>query len=626
MIQLKKDNSFLMWALIFIAIIVILSAVYYAAVYFGEDTNKEDEEPIEEVTVDERVSPLVNQGLTVEINRIRHRGLLDKILRNGRSWRDTPTYYYIATLDGLEYISKDISAAGGASAELMFTEWDSIFNDNRVQKDIDEEQKTATVSIAIMERESTGLIGLGSKDTEKEKIEVTYDFRTGHWTGDDYLMDDDGYGHYVGDDFEFWFHIYQPDFDADQIPYWAEVNVLGSDPRLDDRVRDPDGDGVPTAWEWHWGYDPYTWEDHEHLDPDVDGIQNIEEYQMEKYFADPYSQDIYIEVDGMVKGGLFDIVHEFYDESGQIMIERFTQHGINLYIDNGWPDGPINGGGELLPHYETIDQDSGVMLQFYKHNFADDRKGIFRYMIVGHNAGFCIPSTFNRYDTIVIDSSPYRLIKRTAFTPRTQRIVLASAALHELGHSLGVAPWTFQGCDNLTFAQGQRQEFASTWGDYYSVMNYYHIWDKKLADYSLGTNGGPYDQNDYENFYLPTFYIDVNAIEDTELELPGTNRLVYDVPEPVGKGWRYDENLTMNHSAMLQSLSYVENMDCDYRVYVKNETINESSSDSVVRIYAKPDSGTSYSEWSLISIGMVDEDQDISLYYQQERIDTMMMS
>jgi hypothetical protein len=70
----------------------------------------------------------------------------------------------------------------------------------------------------------------------------------------------------------------------------------------------------------------------------------------------------------------------------------------------------------------------------------------------------------------------------------------------------------------------------------------------------------------------------------------------------------------------------VENTDCDYRIYVCNETINESSTSSVVRIYAKPDVGTTYSEWSLISMGVVDEDQEVSIYSQEERIDEMMMS
>jgi len=317
--------------------------------------------------------------------------------------------------------------------------------------------------------------------------------------------------------------VIRPAFEGLTRVEWLQLP--GGVTRHEEDFRDPDGDGVPTSWEYRWGYDPFSWDDHEHLDPDVDGIQNVEEYRMEKYFADPFAQDIYIEVDGMEKGGLFDIVHEFYVESGQIVMERFRQHGINVYIDDGWPDGPLNRGGEVLPYYSSLDQDSGVMLQFYKHHFDDGRKGVFRYMIVGSKGGFCIPSTFNRYDTIVINSAPVALLKRQAFTPRAARITLAAAALHELGHSLGVAPWTIEGCDNISFAQGERQKYVDTWGDYYSVMNYYHVWDKGLVDYSTGENGPPYDQNDYESFYLPTFYIDVNAIEDPELELPGKDRI-----------------------------------------------------------------------------------------------------
>jgi hypothetical protein len=88
--------------------------------------------------------------------------------------------------------------------------------------------------------------------------------------------------------------------------YWTEVNILHVSPYEDNSRLDPDGDGiptvwewkrgynpfkwddhnnldpdedgVPTAWEWRWGYDPLTWDDHKHLDPDIDGIENIEEY------------------------------------------------------------------------------------------------------------------------------------------------------------------------------------------------------------------------------------------------------------------------------------------------------------------------------------------------------------
>ena len=247
-------------------------------------------------------------------------------------------------------------------------------------------------------------MGLRKTEVEQEKITVKYNFRTGHWTGDDYLKDKDGYGHYVGETFEVWFNIYQSDFDHDGIPYWMEVNVYGTDPQRDDSLKDPDNDGIPTSWEWKWGYDPLVYDDHEILDPDVDGIENIEEYQMEKFLSDPFQPDIYIETDGMQKKGFFDLEHVFWEESQQMIMERFCQQGITVYIDDGWTDGPSNGGGEMLPFIDYIDDVmGGQVLAFYKHNFADERKGIFRYFIVANEySGWCIPSEYNYYDTILV--------------------------------------------------------------------------------------------------------------------------------------------------------------------------------------------------------------------------------
>ena len=625
MLKLQEDNKFMIGAAIFVALLIILSGVYYALAYFGGEEATPEEPEEEEVTVDDRISPLTNQGLIVQFDRFRHRGLLDRILRIGTSWKSPPNFYYVATVDGLEYSSKDVAAAGGASSEIFYNTWDTMFQENRIQKDIDEEQETSKVTIKIMERENAGLLGFRSQDTVKEEIHLTYDYRTGRWTGDDSFSDDDGYGHYVGDTFELWFKVYQTDYDGDYIPYWTEVNVLNTNPRQDDSMLDPDGDGITTDWEWFWGYDPHSWDNHLNLDPDLDGIQNIEEFKMAKYFADPYAQDIYMETDGMKKGGLFDITHKFYDESGQIMIERFAEHGINLYIDNGWPGGPINGGGELLTHYDTMSQESGNMLQFYKNNFADDRKGIFRYTIVGHNAGFCIPSTLNRYDTIVVDSSPYRLIKRAAFTPRTQRIVLAAATLHELGHSLGVAPWTIEGCDNLSFVNGRqaKQEYDETWGDYYSVMNYYHIWDKKLADYSTGENGEPYDQNDYAHFYLPTFNVDSNAMEDPLIEPPGKDRIIDEGVQPIGDTWKIEENLTSEYRSYFKNKCYPENVEVDLRLYVPSNFSENDMNGTKVKVYAKPLVEPTFSLYSLIAEATLDSEGNIKEYDQQAIIDEL---
>ncbi|MCD6572393.1 MAG: hypothetical protein J7K62_03885 [Thermoplasmata archaeon] len=566
---------------------------------------------------DNRISPLENQGLVLEVKRIRHRGLLDLMFKPGTAWKKKPMFYFISEMDGLKYVSKDIESAGGAKAETLFNTWDAIFQESKIMKDVPEEQETSDVTLTIMEREKTGLLGFKTEDVEREKIHLVYDYRTGRWTGDDYFDDCDGYGHYVGDNFEIWFDLYQIDYDMDGIPYWVEVNILHTNPKVDDSKLDPDNDGVPTAWEWRWGYDPLVWDDHKNLDPDIDGIENIEEYKMAKWFADPFRPDIYIEVDGMQKGGLFDIQHVFWKESQQMLIERFCQHGINVYIDDGWPGDPTNGGGELLPYYDTLSQDSGMMLQFYNNHFPDERKGIFRYLVVAHNSGFCHPSKFNRYDTLTIDSSPYKLyLRRAAFTPRTQRIVLASAAMHELGHSMGIAPWTIEGCDNISFARGEnakerreaKERYLETWGNYRSVMNYYYIFDKKLVDYSDGSSGSPYDQNDWLELYLPTFQIEANVIEEPFFEPPGKDKIVNETVSFSVNGWVYDENLTQQYLKKISGWSPIEPVKCKFRVYRRVEN-GTTPGDRDIRIYAQPIYKTTIvppSEWTLIKEGYVD--------------------
>jgi len=633
MIEIKKNNQNLILIAI-LSIIVILALVFITMSFLG------DEEPIPEIKVSEKIpttplltktyeelkrdgwidqinltddsiSPLVSQGLILQMNRIRHRGLLEEILKKGLSWRQPPMFYYIATIDGKEYISKDIHGPPVASSEYLFNSWDTIMEEVRIQKDITQEQETSSITIQIVERMESGLLGLRTQEVVQEEFHLTYCYRTGLWTGDNYFDHPDGYGRYRGETFEVQFRVYQTDFDQDGIPYWTEANILGTDPRVDDSYLDPDADGVPTAWEWKWGYDPFAWDDHSTLDPDIDGITNVQEYKMSKYYADPFSQDIYLEVDNMEGKNRLFWDNILFEESAQIIIERYAQHGINFYIDDGWPGTPVNAGGELLPFVETVDQDTGLMLQFYNHHFPDERKGIFRYMIVGHNGGFAIPSTYGKYDTIVIDSSPYKVyLKRMAFTPRTQRVVLAAAALHEIGHTLGITPWTIEGCDNFSFSNGRdaKQAYIDTWGNYESVMNYFHIWDKTLVDYSDGSNGAPYDQNDWEYFYLPFFKIESNVIEDPFLELPGFDRMVdLDVkPGSDNKSkWMYQENLTTILLSTWNSLVHTENVLYDVLVYACTDDLDSVKN---VRVYAKPDVDPTYALWSLVAEGSYDKE------------------
>jgi len=596
--------------LIIICLITSSTIIYFninkKEINTNENNNKKTEGENTKIVTDDRISPLTNQGLTLEINRIRHKGLLNEIIKTGISWRNKPSFYVITEIDGLKHSSHEETSS-------IYNTWDTITHDFRSIRDAEEEQKTSDVIIKIIEIKKKGLLGLRSEDIEKEKIHVTYDYRTGRWTDDDYFKDKDGYGHYIGKTFEIWFNIYQTDFDHDGIPYWTEVNILHTDPRFDDSKNDPDNDGIPTSWEWKWGYNPRIWDDHVSLDPDIDGLENTEEYMMAKWFADPFTQDIYIEVDGMKKGGIFDWKHVLSKEAQQIIIERFCQHGINVYIDDGWPSDPVNGGGEILPYVKTITWDSGEFQQYYSHHFPDKRKGVFRYLLICHSGGlssaYAGNTMFNRFDTIVIGNDLKTIyIYQRAFLPRTQHLLMASSALHELGHTLSIAPYTIEGCDNLSIFKNSMR-YIKEWGNYKSVMNYLYIYDKKLVDYSEGGRGEN-DQNDWLNFYLPFFQIECNIICEPGIMPPATEKVVDENLTIALDGWKYSKELTEKYVSKISGWSPISPINCNWNVYVRTDE-DTYQSDRNIRVYARPI--VPISEWSLISEGYLEDNGEIIL-------------
>ena len=630
----KKVKIFTAFIVLIIAIISILGIFSYL-VFFEEEKNID--KTVEAKIIDDRISPYANQGLTVEIQRIRNRGLLEKILNFGLSWRKIPTFYWVCIVDGKEHNLANIEAAGGVTGTGAFTDWDTFGKESKANFFIEEEQESSEITITIIEVVKSGLFGRRTSNVEKEKINLIFDYRTGHWTGDDYLRDDDGYGHYLGDEYEIWFNLqHGSDYDHDGIPFWAEVNILGTDPSFSDLNSDPDNDGIPTSWEWKWGYDPNIWDDHLNLDPDIDGIENIEEYMMEKWFADPYQTDIYIEIDGMEKGKLRDWDHISFEETHQMLIERFSQHGINVYIDYGWPDGPINGGGELLDFIDVIDDTVGHHHnKFYVRNFADERKGIFRYVTVVNNAGFIVAGDYNAFDHILIDTSKRKtFVNRRAFTPRYQRVVLAKGILHEFGHSLGLMPYSFYGVDILPDQESRwpslpEDVFQQYLEDYYSIMNYNYIFsEKKLFDYSDGSNDPVYDQNDWEYLYPPTFQFDAIAYEEA---VPTIDKTFEDI-EPVFKDpkvilddWVFDENISKKYIDEFKELNFAYNTKCDYKIFIEN--ITDSQDNKAIRIYAKPKIEPTYTRWSLIAEGNIDIDESNIKIYSYEKVyaDTMKM-
>ncbi len=652
---MQKINLKNKYMIIAVAIVVILisSAVTYSLItLINEEEKTKETQPTTPITqmltktyqelkvegllnqteiVDDRISPLAPQAIFFEVNRIRHRGLTDLIMNKGTDWKQQPQYYYTLKIDDFTHNSKDVHAPTGYE-EILFQGWDTMFQETRRVQSPEEGQETSDITLTIIERKNTGLLGRKTEDIEMENIHLTYCYRTGRWTGDNYFGHEDGYGHYVGDKFEVWFDIGQTCYANDGIPYWTKVNILGLDPLIDYSDKDLDNDGIPVEWEWKWGYNPFEYDDHEYLDPDIDGLYNTQEYKLRKYFADPLKPDMYVEVDGMKKGGIFDWDHKIDEETIQIITEKYTEHGMNVYMDNGWPGTPANAGGEMLDHVITIDQDSGMQNRFYRHHFPDERKGLFRYLIICDGGGHSYPSDLNRMDTQIVGTNlKLVLTSRMAFTPRQQILSTTSLVMHELGHSQGLSLWTFEGVDNYTIYPEKagilnsiktRKAYAEKWGTYESSMNYLYAGDSEIVGYSDGSNGAPYDQDDWSRLYIPYFKLEADAIEDPTLyfndqfeELPGMEVMQraqklpmdLDIPPLSAEDMRYDEELTTKYEEDLSEIVQLRNAPYDIRVYVDNT----SSTNHFVRVYAKPDLGeTHYSEWSLIAEGTL-KDSDL---------------
>lgn len=617
--------------------ILIVSTVFILYLETTKKSEKTSAEEAKEVLIDNRISPLENQGLFLEISRIRHRGLLEELIKPlSTSWRNKPKFYAEASSEGVVYSTKDI-VMPGATSEIYFETWDTFFMEYNFQFNPDEEQETSPIEITIYENIKSGTLGLRNQDVEKEKINLIYNYRTGRWTGDDNFMDEDGYGHYMGETFELWFRMYQVDYDKDSIPYWAEVNVLGTDPTIDDSKLDPDNDGIPTDWEWYWGYDPFAWDDHKNLDPDIDGIENIEEYQIRRWFADPYHQDIYAEVDNMEGRVLFEDRHIMWEESIQAVIERFSQHNINLYIDQGWPDTPYNGGGSILPFYKTTSLDSGLIIQFYNHYFPEERKDIFHYVIIGNEGGFADTTEENVYHTsnLYINNRMYLNPFKTPNmvpTPRAWRVHLAAMFMHEIGHSIGIEPWTYEGCDNFSsfapFFTKDWRGYKETWGNYYSAMNYFWVvkndWAKVLIDYSDGSNADTgYDINDWESIYLPTFQM-VSACNEIigaeppcldlcEYELNAKETLEFNLND-----WKYDENLTESYLTKIGAWSPIDPIDVTFLVYRKTNDVDDVGNN--IRIYGLANVYPTDADYVLIKEGYFGQEENLQFYSQQDMV------
>jgi len=366
--------------------------------------------------------------------------------------------------------------------------------------DVPDDEENVSIIIQLLDGDNTIYDISGNT---YQYAEITYSIKTGQWSGDDSQHDASGYGRLNGcddgsiysqeGDCELLFSITQNDEDGDGIPYWIEENVYGTSPFVDDRGNDSDGDGLPIEWEYRWGYDPLTWDDHDHLDPDNDGLTNTEEYMTSQWGSDPFRKDLFIELDQM-EGESKDDTFFVSIGTKELLKTVYQRRNIAYHLDDGFM-----GGGELIP-FDKVTMPAElhrIYTAYFLHNDTENWcLGVFHYGVIINKHFMVDGHAFPGNGTVLDFSKPgvncFQISRKPMMQkaiPKTQEKIdfyYACLIMHETGHTMGLYVGHPPGCDNQ-FSKYPWQVGSWIFRNYRSVMNYrytYHI-----LDYSDGSHG-----------------------------------------------------------------------------------------------------------------------------------------
>jgi hypothetical protein len=437
--------------------------------------------------------PLVDISVTVEIKTIRFLAINELQTFPKNEGNSSPSFYVKVFINEVEFTSP----VWNDTKYVMDPDWNATLN-------VPDDVENVTITIQLWSHETEDILYDLSGDIDTYDVSVVYSIKTGYWTGDDFLGDPSGYGRLCGcddgsiygnfRDCELWFDITQNDADGDHIPYWYEVNTLGTDPMVDDTLLDPDNDSIPTYWEYYWGYNPLIWDDFVNIDPDNDSINNIEEYRTSQWYSDPYRKDIFVEMDIMGDGPNGEKTY-FPAYAKELITTAFGKQNIVYHLDMG-----EMGGFEIFPFQDTLTRQDleGIYLDYFLHGDTNNwRRGVFHYGLVVYDAD--IAGYTYQPNAYVISSSKLEAKKSNPILK--YNIMYGSCYMHELGHTLGFFP-----------IPGHNRFSAYPWQlgwwwthSYRSCMNY--GWTYLIVDYSDGSRRIP-DLNDWNRIDYAAFESD----------------------------------------------------------------------------------------------------------------------
>jgi hypothetical protein len=508
---MKKDNKIILLLTIGISLFLISTAAAFPIV--------KNQTKLANPIADD-LDPLVDLQVIVDIKTIRSLEKFDQQIPSIKkiNWIGKPNFYVKVFINGNE----SQSPIWEKMKYVYQPDWSATL-------DVPDDQEWVTIRIELWDHSILGdkmcdLTGINEESIKEDRgINLTYSLKTGHWYGDDnnnpldtgwwMMTDDSGYGRLNGcddrsiyqqdPDCELWFNIHQNDFDGDGIPCWAEMNVTHTDPAIDNRGQDADGDGCPIEWEFKWGhfftreghshnlthawaFDDSVADDHQHLDADNDGLSNYEEYQTSQWGSDPFRKDLFVELDQMATGpnGEESI---FPDASKELISTAFNRRNIVFHLDDGTWQGT---GSDTIPFQnatEWEDLDTIYVNYFLQGNEDNWRQGVFHYGVLVYN---CTIAGGNAFGSNAYQVSSKQMDKKSRLPLLQRDVVYASAYMHECGHTLITGP--LGGHDDVSKYPWQLGWWK--WRPYRSCMNYGYTY--KMVDYSDGSQG----KNDFNDW------------------------------------------------------------------------------------------------------------------------------
>jgi parallel beta-helix repeat protein len=267
---------------------------------------------------------------------------------------------------------------------------------------------------------------------------------------------------------------------------------------------DTDNDGAPDWWEVKWDYSPDVWDDHQHLDPDNDSLNNIEECYMDQFGSNPFAKDLFLEFD-WTKSLQGNSTNKPPVEEITQMIDAFAQQNISLHVDTG-----ELGGGEELPPQSSVSYAEIIDIywdSFLYYDLNNPRQNIFHYGIIcdySQSGGFAVMG-WNHLNAFIISAQ----LLAESYPRYTKGWLATAASMHEVGHTCGLIATTYKGIDNRNTVYPYYKEF---WGylSYKSMLNYHYTYS--FLDFSDGSHGRG-DFNDWGN-------LDFSFFKNTRFDYP----------------------------------------------------------------------------------------------------------